>query len=215
MVRMVIAGASVMALAACFGPGDPVELPKDPIEAARTCFAAQGMVLREGKSASDPITYDEFVTAIRYPMVAAAQADPFSIDTIGTVIEGADKLADDLRSKDYAGAVTTCDARFGTDDKVELPESETDAVLACLSLASFMQGAVQAQGGEFGDKGAAIGPLVAGLQKRMESDPEMLVKLAGAKDVQAMMADAMKPAFAEGAPAEYIAACTARFPGGN
>ena len=215
MLRVTITCASMMALAACLGPGDPVELPEDPIEAARTCFVAQGLVMRAGKSDSDPITYEEFVAAIRYPMVAAAQIDPFSVETIGKVIDGAETVADDIRSKDYGGAIATCDARFGTDTKVELPENDTDAVLACLSLAAFMQGSVQAQGGDFGDKGAAIGPLSERLQKRMESDPEVLVKLASAKDVPAMMTDAMKPAFAEGAPGEYLAQCTARFPAGN
>lgn len=215
MVRKIVAGVSALALVGCLGPGDPVELPEDPIEAARTCFAAQGLVMRAGKSDTDPITYEEFVAAIKYPMVAAAQSDPFSVDTISTVIEGAETVAEEIRSKDYGGAVATCDARFGTDNKVELPENESDAVLACLSLSAFMQGAVQAQGGEFGDKGAAIGPLMERLQKRMESDPEVLVKLAGAQDVQAMMTEAMKPAFAEGAPGEYLTQCAARFPAGQ
>lgn len=196
-------------------PGEPVELPQDTIEAARTCFAAKGLVVREGKGADEPITYEEFVATIRYPMVAAAQVEPFSADTIGKVLEGANAVADDIRSKDYAGAVPACDARFGGGSKVTLPAGDSDAVLACLSMAAFMQGAVQTQGGDFGSNGAVVGGLMERLQKRMESDPEILVRLAGAEDVEALMGEAMKPAFGTGAPGEYIAACDARFPGGG
>lgn len=215
MVRMIITGTSALALAACLGPGEPVELPKDTIEAARTCFAAQGLVMREGKGEDDPITYDEFVSAIKYPMVAAAQVEPFTADTISQVINGADKAADAIRSKDYAGAIATCDARFAPQAEVALPEQDSDAVLSCMTLAGFMQGAVQAQGGNFGNKGAAVGPLLERLQKRMESDPKILVKLAAGGDVQAIMNAAMKPAFGAGAPDAYLSSCEARFPAGG
>lgn len=215
MVRMIVAGASILALVGCWAPGEPVQLPEDTIEAARTCFAAKGLVVRAGKGENDPITYDEFVATIRYPMIAAAQVEPFSAETIGKVLEGANTVAEEIRGKDYAGAVAACDTRFAADSEVSLPDKESDAVLSCLSMAAFMQGAVQTQGGDFGNNGAVIASLMERLQKRMESDPEILVKLAGADDVPALMGEAMKPAFGEGAPGEYIQACAARFPGGG
>ena len=211
MVRSLIAGASALSLVACFGPGDPVELPEDAIEAARTCFAVEGLVMREGKGEDDPVSYEEFVAAIKYPMVAAAQTEPFTADTIARVLDGSDKVADEIRGKDYKGAVATCQARFAIDDDVALPEKDGDAVLSCLSLAAFMQGAVQAQGGDFGEQGAIIGPLKDRLEARMQSDPDVLMKLIGG-DVTEVMTEAMKPAFAEGAPDTYIAQCAARFP---
>ena len=211
MVRILIAVASALSLVACLGPGDPVELPEDTIEAARTCFAVEGLVMREGKSKDDPVSYEDFVAAIKYPMIAAAQTEPFSADTITKVLDGSDKVADEIRSNDYKGAVATCQARFAVDGDVALPEDESDAVLSCLAFAAYMQGAVQAQGGDFGEQGALIEPLRERLEERMQSDPAVLLKLASG-DVDTVMTEAMKPAFAGGAPDEYIAQCAARFP---
>lgn len=200
-----------LAVTGCFGPGEPVELPGDDMAAARTCFAAEGLVLRAGKDASDKVTYDEFAQAVQYPLVAVARQKDFDPAAIGTILNGADKIAEEIRSKDFAGAVPACNKRFGIEGKVALPEKDADATLSCLALAAFMKGAMQAQGGDFGDKGKAIGPLAERLDARMKSDSEVLARLIGG-DTKAVMTEATRAAFAEGEPDKYLDACAARFP---
>lgn len=203
-------GALSMTIGGCFGPGEPVVLPDDDIDAARTCFVAQGMVLRDGKAEGDAVTYAEFAESIKYALAAAAMVEPFSTDNVSKVFTGLDPVMDDLANKDYAGAIPTCEARFNIDTEVTLPEADADAVISCLSLAAFMQGAAQSAAAEFGEDGNKVGPLFERLQTRMENDPEVLVKLIG--DTETLMSDASRSAFAEGAPRQYIEACDARFP---
>ena len=204
-------GALSLTLGGCLGAPEPVVLPDDDIAAARTCFVAQGLVLRDGRSESDPITFDEFASSMKYALVAAANTEPFSTEKVSEVFTGTDPVADEISGMDYEGAIATCDARFGIDTSVNLPDEDKDAVLSCLSLAAFMQGAAQSQVADFGADGNTVGPLFERLQARMTSDPDILVAMIGG-DVEAMMMDATKSAFAEGAPREYIDACAARFP---
>ena len=201
-----------LALGGCFGPGDPVELPDDAIEAASTCFAAQGMVMRAGKGEDVPVTYDEFVTAIKYPMVAATEVEPFSVETVMKILNGAEAKAEEIRSKDYEGAVATCDARFKIKaGEATLPENNGDAILSCMGLASFVQGAVQSQGSEFGGDADKIGALTKRLEGAMSKDPDVLTRLIGG-DPEAVMMEALKGAFAQGNPDAYVKACDKRFP---
>ena len=203
-------GALSLALASC-GTPEPVVLPEGDMDAARTCFVAQGLVMREGRDPDAQVSYDEFAEAIKYAMVAAASIEPFAADNVSQAFSGTDEIADTISSQDYAGAIATCDARFGVKKSVTLPEADKDAVLSCLSIAAFLQGATQSQASDFGEGGNQIGPLFERMQERMTSDPDILVAMIGG-DVEAMMNDATKAAFAEGAPREYIDACVARFP---
>lgn len=199
------------ALSACGTPA-PVELPEDPIAAASTCFAAQGLLGREGKSEDDPISYEEFASAISYAMAAAGQAESFDPEVVTQVINGAGPVAEEIAGQDYEGAIPACNARFGIDDTVELPEENADALLSCLAFSGFMQGVVQAQGEEdMGAQVSQITSLVDRLTVQMESDPEVLVMMLGG-DTEELMFSGLQGAFAEGAPDAYVAACEARFP---
>ena len=211
MKKSILALSAVsVALASC-GPGDPVVIPEDAIEAGRTCFVAQGMVLRDGKSEGDPVTYEEFAQSLRFALAAAAEVEPFSAETVSKVFSDVDAVQDTIAYQDVAGAIPACEARFGIDKEVALPEEDAQAVLSCLSLAAFMQGAAQSQSAEFGPDANNVGPLFERLQARMENDPEVLVVMISG-DTENMMNDATRSAFAEGAPREYVAACNARFP---
>lgn len=198
------------ALSGCGSPA-PVELPADDIAAASTCFAAAGLVGREGKSDNDPITYADFADAIAYPMAAAGQAEEFSTDVVTQAINGSAAAAEEIAGMDYAGAIPACDARFGIDDQVTLPESDPDALISCLAFGGFMQGVVQTAGGDMGDRQGQIVSLVGRLSTQMESNPELLVMMIGT-DVNELLNMGLQGAFAEGAPDAYIAACEARFP---
>lgn len=204
-------GTISLLLSGCFGPGEPVVLPEDNIEAGRTCFIAQGLVLRQDKSEGDPVTYDELAQSMRYAFAAATQIEPFSPDNVVQILQDTDAVAEDLRSKDYAGAIPTCNERFGIDDVVELPEDDADAVISCTTMVAFLNGGVMAQSAEFGAEGERINTLFARLEERMESDPDVLVKLIG-EDTEELMLAATKSAFAEAAPREYVNQCEARFP---
>lgn len=203
-----------LTLGGCFGPGEPVVLSDNDVEAASACFAAKGIQLREGKAEGEAITYAEFTDSIAYALVASARTEPFSTDTVGTVIDGSGAVIDDIAMQDYAGAIPACDERFGMDGSVTLPDDDADAILSCLALAAFLQGAAQAQVSEFGDDGAAVGPLFDRLSAKLESDPDVLVKLI-ADTEGAAMNDATQTAFAEGNPREYVNQCDARFPAGG
>ncbi len=199
------------ALSACGTPA-PVELPDDPIAAASTCFAAQGLLGREGKSEDDEVTYAEFASAISYAMAAAGQAENFDPEVVTQVINGAGPVAEEIAGQDYEGAIPACDARFGIDDTVELPEENADALLSCLAFSSFMQGVVMTQpAGEMDAQVGQISSLVDRLTAQMESDPETLVMMIGG-DTQELLNTGLQGAFAEGAPDAYVAACEARFP---
>ena len=202
-------GALSLGASACFGPGEPVVLPEDTLDAARTCFVASGMVSADNRSGDENITYAEFADSIKYALAASAQVEPFAMDTVNQVFTGLEPIMDDLGSKDYPGAIADCDARFAIDSEVVLPEDDAEAVLACVSLASFVQGAATSASASFGDDGSKIGPLFDRLSAKLENDPEVLAKLI--MDENAMNA-AAQSAFAEGAPREYIDACDTRFP---
>lgn len=211
MKKTVLALATMaMTLGGCGGPAEPVVLPDDAIEAARTCFVAQGMVLREGKGEGEAVTYAEFADSIKYALAATAGIEPFTTDNVGKVFTGVDPVMEELSGKDYAGAIATCDARFEAKGEVTLPEDDADAVLGCLTLSAFMQGAAQSAVAEFGADGSKVGPLYDRLQARMTSDPDVLVKLIS--DTEATMNEATRGAFAQGNPRAYLDLCEARFP---
>lgn len=210
MRKTIVALAALSFTLASCGPPEPVVIPEDMIEAGRTCFVAQGIVLREGKGDSDPVTYDEFSQSLRFALAAAASVEPFSADKVSEVISGTEAVQQTIATQDVEGAIPACEAKFGIDKTIELPESDAQAVLSCLSLAAFMQGAGQAQAADFGEAASDVGPLFERLQARLESDPEVLVLMI--QDGTEAMNTATKAAFAEGAPQEYIKACTARFP---
>jgi hypothetical protein len=204
----VLSGSLV--LSGCLA-GDPVELPEDTIEAAATCFAAQGLVLRGDKAETDPVTYEEFIKAIKYPMIASTQVEPFSVETVLKILGGAEAKAEEIKTKDYAGAVATCDERFKSSGAIKLPENNGDAVLSCMGIASFIAGAVQSQSSEFGGEAEKVTALSKRLETEMQSDPELLAKMIGG-DPTALMMGALKNAFASGDADGYVAACDARFP---
>lgn len=202
-------GALPVTLASC-GPPEPVVIPEDAIAAGRTCFVAQGMVLREGKSEGDAVTYDEFAKSLRFALAAAASVDPFSPDKVGEVLTDVEAVKETIASQDIEGAIPACEEKFGIDGAIDLPEEDAQAVLSCLSLAAFMQGAAQSQVADFGTDASDVGPLFERLQARMESDPDVLILMI--QDGEQAMMNATQSAFAEGAPQEYVAACNARFP---
>ena len=210
MQKSIVALAALSFTLASCGPPEPVVIPEDVIDAGRTCFVAQGMVLREGKSEGDAVSYDEFAQSLRFALAAAAAAEPFSPDKVGEVLSGSEAVQEAIAAQDIDGAIPACEAKFGIDKTVELPEDNAQAVLSCLSLAAFLQGAAQSQVADFGEEAADVAPLFERLQARLENDPEVLVAMI--QGGEQTMLDATKAAFAEGAPQEYIAACTARFP---
>lgn len=210
---ILLATVGAMTLAGCSSP-EPVVLPKDALTAGKVCFVAAGIAGREGKSPGDAVTYEEFIGAVAYPMAAAAQIEPFSVDTVGKILTGVETLRDEISAKDYEGAIPTCKARFGIDEKVELPKDDADALLRCVSLSGFMRGADQSVTGDFGARTEEIAALFKRLESRMQSDPAVLAKLVG-NDGKKVISDAAKSAFAEGAPDAYLKACEARFPAKN
>ena len=208
---LIALGMSTLVLTACLGPGEPVVLPEGDVEAARVCMVAQGLALRADSAADAPVTYNDFVESMKYPLMAAALSDPFSADVVSEVLTGTDQVVDEISGQDYQGAVATCEARFDIGDTVTLPESEGEAALSCLTLASFMQGAAGADAAAFGEDGGLVGPLFERLDARLDSDPEMILLVVGPNGENAMNS-AMQRAFASGAPRQYIEACDARFP---
>ncbi|MEP3421911.1 MAG: hypothetical protein ABJN35_09275 [Erythrobacter sp.] len=206
-----ILGTASLALSGCFAPPEPIVLSDDLIEAARTCFVAQGMVLREGKSEGDAVSYTELAESMKYALAAAAQTEPFSTETVSAVLNGTSDIIDQVGQQDYAGAIADCDARFGTNEPVSLPEEDAQAVLSCLTLSAFLQGAAESQAAEFGDDGASVVALFERLEARMETDPDVLVLLIGS-DGDEVMSSATQTAFSAGSPQEFINQCAARFP---
>ncbi|WP_209348094.1 hypothetical protein [Pontixanthobacter sp. CEM42] len=201
--------AGSLAVASC-GPGVPVELPEDTIAAAQTCFAAKGLVLRDGKSEGDQVTYEEFVGAIKYPMIAASQVEPFDMNAIITILNGVEVIADDVATKDYEGAIATCDARFVAAE-LALPEGNDDAIISCTAMTGFLAGVVEGEGKAFGGDAAAVNALMTRLESEMEESPELLVTLATG-NVEEMMNSALKDSFAQGDVDGYVAQCQSRFP---
>ena len=201
--------AGSLAITSC-GPGVPIELPEDTIAAAQTCFAAKGLVLREGKGEDDAVTYDEFVGAIKYPMIAVSQIEPFDLNSVTTIFEGSEAIAEDVASKDYEGAIATCDARFPA-EALKLPEADKDAILSCTAMAGFVSGAVQGEGSEFGKSGAGLEALMTRLEAEMEKNPELLVALIQGNPEE-MMGSALQDGFAQGDVDGYISQCETRFP---
>ncbi|MDN3644914.1 hypothetical protein QWY75_01695 [Pontixanthobacter aestiaquae] len=201
--------AASLAVANC-GPGVPIELPEDTIAAAQTCFAAKGLVLRDGKSQGDDVTYDEFVGAIKYPMIAASQVEPFDMNAIITILNGVEAIADDVATKDYEGAVTTCDKRFAA-APLSLPEDDDDAIISCTAMAGFLSGVVEGEGEAFGGDKASVNALMTRLESEMETSPELLVTLATG-NVEEMMNSALKDSFAQGDVDGYVTQCQKRFP---
>lgn len=202
-------GALSMTLAGCFGPPEPVVIPDDLVDAGRTCVVAQGQALLADKGEDHQVTFEEFSQTMRFALAAAAQVEPFTVDTVGEVLSGTESVVDEIRYQDVDAAVPECEARFGIDGEVALPDDHAQAVLSCAALTSFLQGSAQAQGADFGDNTARIGELYEHFQSKVESDPEVLIALIS--DGDGAMNEAMKFAFGEGAPIEYINQCEARF----
>lgn len=216
MTRLMLAASMSLGLSlgltGCFGPGDPVELPEGTLEAAQTCLAAQTLVWGEDKEEGDAPSYAEFSKIIHYPMLAAAQTEPFTVDTITDVISGAEQTGDEIELKDYAGVIPACEAKFAVDNEgPTLPEGDSDAFLSCLSMSAFMAGVVQEDGVANDSEIASVTNMVARLEARLETDPELLVKMVQ-NDGNDMMEAALKVAFAQGNPANYLGKCEARFP---
>ncbi|MGB3752359.1 MAG: hypothetical protein WA954_00495 [Parerythrobacter sp.] len=196
-------------LAGC-SAAPPVELSEDAVEAARTCFVAKGLTLREDKAQDDAVTYDEFVASIRYPMIAAAERDDFAMSTVIDILNGTENVAETLGAQDYAGAAATCNERF-PGEPLALPESDSGAILACTAMASFVAGAIEGESDDFGGDGAKISALQERLGTALEGDAELLMALAGGEG-EALMMSQLRTAFAQGDPDGYIDRCDARFP---
>ena len=141
-----VAGALSLTLAGCLGPGDPVEIPEDITKAAQTCFAVQSLALRADAGDDEPVTFSQYSETIQYPLIAAAQVEPFTVQTALTALESLQPVMDEVAGKDYEGAVPKCEARFGiagADGNPDLPESDVQAVMSCLALGGFMAGGVR------------------------------------------------------------------------
>ncbi|MXO90741.1 hypothetical protein [Pontixanthobacter aquaemixtae] len=204
----ILATAS-LTTASC-GPGVPIELPEDDLEAAKICFTAKGMVLREGKSEGDAVTFEEFTGAIKYPMIAASRTDPFDINALTGILDGAEAIADDVASKDYAGAIEGCDARFKP-APLKLPEADKDAIISCTAMAGFLSGAVENESAEFGKEGNGTSALLDRLEAAMQQNPDLLVMLIQ-EDPAEIMNAALKDGFAQGDIEGYVAQCEKRYP---
>lgn len=208
-------GALSLGLASC-GPGEPVILPDDIQQAARLCFAAQSLVLRADASKGDPVTFAQYSEAIQFPLMAAAQMEPFKVENAMGAMKDVEGAIDQVSSLDYEGAIATCEARFGIAGKEgepALPENEQEALLGCLGMGSFMAGSVQEEGESFKEKVGVYEALNARLQAKMEKDPVILARMIKG-ETEAMINDALKSAFSEGDPEGYLDKCLAKYPAG-
>ena len=70
---------------------------------------------------------------------------------------------------------------------------------------------MQGADGAMADREREIVALAGRLSTLMEANPDLLVMMI-ASDVDVLLDNGLQHAFAEGAPAEYLAACEARFP---
>ena len=203
-----------LALAGCFGPGDPVEIPEDITKAAQTCFAAQSLALRADAGDDEPVTFSQYSETIQYPLIAAAKVEPFTVQTALTALESLEPVMDKVAALDYEGAVPKCEARFGisgAEGDPTLPESDAQAVMSCLAMAGFMAGGVREEGENFAEKVGIYEALVARLSERMKTDVDILTAMIDG-DGEALVNEGLKQAFAEGDPEGYLAKCEARFP---
>lgn len=201
--------AASLTLASC-GSAVPIDLPEDNFAAARTCFAAKGLVLREGKNKGDAVSYEEFVEAIKYPMIAAAGAEPFDINSVISILNGVDAIADDVASKDYAGAIANCDERFPS-QPLSLPDADADAVVSCTAMTGFLAGAVEDESAAFGAEAEGTTALLTRLDTALQNNPALLAKLNGGQ-AEEMLAAALQSGFAQGDINGYVQKCAARFP---
>lgn len=213
--------ASSLALAGC--TPEPIDIPADMAEAAKTCFAVQMLSSRIEKNAAedDPISLSEYSKAVQYSMIAAAKADDFNIETVLGMLPDADSIAKDFGDKDYKKAVGDCQKRFGTSasgNTPKLPEKDIDAGMACYSMSQFFRGGIEEE--QVDTEGKT--EYYAALNKRLETTLDGLI----AADAEANAAFAsdegslkyitagLKEAFANGDPMSYLAACDKRFPAG-
>ena len=132
-------GTFGLALSGCFSSAEPVDIPQDWDEAAKTFLVVQALELGGiiGRDEDDPITLEQFSTTIQYPLIASTKGETFDIQQAMAGIQDIDPLAEELATKDYAGAVPKCQEKFGIagdNGKPELPESKQDATFSCLSL---------------------------------------------------------------------------------
>lgn len=211
MKKLAIAAALSATLAGCFGPGDPIVLPDGDIEAAKTCFAAAGYVLRVDAEEGDSVTYEQLLGSFKYPMAAAARIEPFDVENTNLALDGIEAEMERVAPLDYVDGVKQCDARFGiTDAAPTLPETDRDALLACTGMSGFIGGALDEGDEVTADKAAEIMTMANRLAERLDADPEII--LMSQEDFDELFSVQLKSAFAAGNPDGYIESCKTRFP---
>ncbi len=193
---------------------EPVVLAEDAIEAAKTCFAAKALVMREGKGEDDPITFDEYMETLEYPYAAAALTEPFDLVNAEKALEGIEAELERVGGLDYEGAVALCDARFGFAEggKPALPESDLDAQLACTSVAALAGAEVEGGSEDHDTKAARYSAFADRLATDLDTQPEIIT--ATEESVETMMEDQLVVALKQGRPQAYLTQCEARFPEG-
>lgn len=210
-------GAASIALAGC--TPEPVEIPEDLAEASKTCFGVQALVQRDenGRGLEEQFTLTEYAKSIQYPMIAAAKADNFTLESVLAFVPSEADALEDLALKDYTAALPECQKKFGIagkDATPSLPEADTEAALNCFAFSQFVLGTVQGEEVDSEGKEDYYKELAARLETNLngviEADPDLLARLQNEGD--AVLTGALQQAFSEGDPQGYVAACDNRFP---
>lgn len=216
---LLVLAAGSMALSGC--TSEPVEIPEDLTEAAKTCFVVQAMNLRDAnnRTEDDPISLTEYSKAVQYAMIAASRSDNFSIETVLSALPNVDTMVEELKGKDYEAALPVCQKKFGVSDSAPaptLPEKDIDAGMSCYAMSQFFSGGIQGEEIDSEGKGAFYTELNTRLEAQLDrlitSDAEALAAFTTEEAAQKMITDGLKEAFSNGDPQAYLAACDTRFP---
>jgi hypothetical protein len=212
-------GAGALALAGC--AGEPVELPADINEAAKTCFLVQALNLRDESSryTEDTMTLTEYAKSVQYSMIAASQDANFKIGTVLQTLPEVEKMAPQIEAQDYRSALPECQERFGISGKnaaPTLPAKDLDAGLSCFAMSQFFLGGVQGEDVDTEGKEEFYSELNSRIERTLDAlitqDAKALAAFSNQNDAEAMITTGLKQAFSQGDPQSYLAACDKRFP---
>lgn len=213
-------GAGSLALAGC--TVEPVEIPESMAEAAKVCFVVQlvNAANENDISKDDPVTLTDYSKAVEYAMIAAAQQDGFTPNTIMEVLPtDALDLVEIIRDQDYEGALTSCQKKFEVSPSGStptLPEKDIDAGTSCYATSQFLLAGFE--GDEVDSEGKVEeymdlnNRLESQLDELIVADAEAFAAFSNKEDAEEMIAAGLKQAFSQGNPLTYLDACDARFP---
>lgn len=201
-----------IAVSACGAP--KLALPSDPVGKAATCGVVAAADARSTSTqVSAPLAFDRQGQIFHYALLAGANDDHFSRDTVAAVMQRMQDIQDEITDGKWQALIQPCQAAFpqaNPTQAVDLPSDPLEAEMGCYMLGKFMVKALSTQGSayekqliEYGALNRKLDPKVARMLDRRGITSETARKTE--------QDSALSAAARLGSPARVMDACAERY----